>query len=108
MTGVNKTSEERMGIERFRFELRVELHRDVPRMGRELDDLDELPVERSADDLKTVIGQRFFIQAIEFVSMAMAFVDDRLAVQLMRSGSGLQFAGIRSQPHGPAKIVDAK
>ena len=61
MTRLNEPTKEGMGIERFRFELRVELHRDVPRMGRELDDLDELPVERSADDLKTVIGQRFFI-----------------------------------------------
>ena len=77
MTGVNKTSEERMGIERFRFELRVELHRDVPRMGRQFDDLDELPIERSPDNLQTVLGQRPFIQTVEFVAMTMSFVDHR-------------------------------
>ena len=85
MTGVNKTSEERMGSERFRFELRVELHRDVPRMGWQFDDLDELTVERSPDDLQTVIGQRFFVQAIEFVAMTVALVDHRLAVELLGS-----------------------
>jgi hypothetical protein len=36
----------------------VELHRDVPRMRRQLHDLDELAVVRSADNLEAGFGQR--------------------------------------------------
>ena len=77
MTRLNEPTKEGMGIERLRFELRMELHRDVPRMGRQFDDLDELPIERSPDNLQTVLGQRPFIQAVEFVAMTMSFVDHR-------------------------------
>jgi len=85
MTGLNEASEERVRVERFRFELRMELHRDVPRMGRKLDDFNELAVERSPDDLQAVIGQGFFIQAVELVPMTVSFVDHRLGVELMGS-----------------------
>lgn len=105
MTGMDEAGEERVWLERLRLELRMELHRDVPRMRWQFDDFNELAVERSPDDLQAMIGQRLFIQAIEFVPVSMAFVNDRLTVKLMRSGSGLQFAGIRSQAHRAAKIV---
>ena len=51
MARVDEAGEQRMRLERLRLELGVELHRDVPRMRRQLDDLDELAVERAADDL---------------------------------------------------------
>src|SRR5207302_8412888 len=44
---------QRMRRQRLRLELRMELHGDVPRVRRQLDDLDELAVERSADELES-------------------------------------------------------
>ena len=41
---VDEPGKERMGRQRLRLELRVELHRDVPRVRRQLDNLDELAV----------------------------------------------------------------
>jgi len=40
-------------LARLALELGVKLDRDVPRVRRQLDDLDELAVERSADDAQT-------------------------------------------------------
>ena len=82
MAGVDEPGEQRMRTQRLRLELRVELHGHVPRMGRQLDDLDELAVERSADDLQPLVGERLFEQAVELVPMAMPFADDVGAVEL--------------------------
>ena len=65
-----------MRLQRLRLELGVELHRDVPGMRRQLDDLDELAVERAADDLEAVLGERLLVEAVELVAVAMALVDD--------------------------------
>ena len=61
----------------LRLELRVELHRDVPRVAGQLDDLDELAVERAADDLQALVGQRLLVEAVELVAVAVALVDRR-------------------------------
>ena len=105
MTRLNEAGEKRVRLEWLRLELRMELDRHIPRMGWQLDDLNELAIERSADDLETVIRQCLFIQAIEFVPVSMTFVDYRLSVELMRSRSRLELARIRSEAHGAAKIV---
>ena len=73
---LDEPGEQRMRRERLRLELRMELHRDVPRMRRQLDDLDELAVERAADDLQPVFGQRLLVEAVELVAVAVTLVDD--------------------------------
>ena len=45
MAGLNEAGEKRVRLEWLRLELRMELHRDIPWMGWELDDFDELAVE---------------------------------------------------------------
>src|SRR5690349_13225187 len=65
----DETGEQRMRLQRLRLELGVELHRDVIRVVRQLDDLDELAVERAADDLESLVGQRLLEQAVELVAM---------------------------------------
>ena len=64
VAGFDESGEQRVRLERLRRELRVELHRHVPRMRRQLDDLDELAVERAADDLESLFGQRLFVEAV--------------------------------------------
>src|SRR6185437_1250196 len=56
--GLDEPREERMRAQRLRLELRMELHGDIPGVARQLDDLDELAVERSAHDLQAAIEQR--------------------------------------------------
>src|SRR5689334_25086267 len=97
-----------MRCEGLRFEFGMELDGDVPRMRWQLDDLDELAIERTPDDLQPLVGQRFFKEAIEFVPVAMTFVDDLLSVQLMGAGSGFEFARVRAQPHSAAEVIDAE
>ena len=94
---VDEAGEERMRLERLRLELRVELHRDVPRMRRQLDDLDELAVERAADDLQALVGQRLLVEAVELVAMAVALVDHLGAIEL-RAPASRASAGTRSEP----------
>ena len=83
VTGVDETGKQRMRLEWLRLELGVELHRDVPRMRRQFDDFDERAVERTPDDLQPLVGQRFFVQTVEFIPVAVPLMNDRLPVQLM-------------------------
>src|SRR3954468_13846670 len=105
---LDEPGEQRMRLERLRLELGMELHRDVPRVRRQLDDLDELAVERAADDLQALVGQRLLVEAVELVAMAMPLVDHVAAVQRVRLGAGAQLARVGAEPHRAAEIVDAE
>src|SRR5436190_87245 len=105
---LDESGEQRVRLERLRLELGVELHRDVVGMVGQLDDLDELAIERAADDLQPLVGQRLFIETVELVAMPVALLDDVGAVERVRARSGLQLARVRSQPHRPAQVVDAE
>ena len=78
---LDEAGEQRMRLARLALELGMELHRHVPRVAGQLDHLDELAVERAADDLQALVGQRLLVEAVELVAMAMALVDHVGAVQ---------------------------
>ena len=75
----DERGEQRMRARRLRFELGVELHGEVPRMGGELRNLDELAVGRSSRDAQTAIGERLLVQTVEFVPMAVALMPNARA-----------------------------
>src|SRR5256885_14455569 len=52
--------------------------------------------------------QLFFVIAIEFVAMAVAFADFRLAICLVRERARLQLAGPRAEAHRAAHFVHAE
>src|SRR5215204_311764 len=81
MAGLDEAGEQRMRLQRLRLELGMELHRHVPRMARQLDDLDELAVLRAADDLEPGFGERALEEAVELVAMTVPLLDQRLAVE---------------------------
>src|SRR6266545_2888542 len=108
MARVDESGEQRVRLQRLRLELGMELHRDVIRVRRQLDDFNELSVERAADDLEPFFGQRLFVQAIELVAMAMALVDDVAAIQRVRLRSRFQLARIGPEPHGATEVIDAE
>ena len=70
-----------MRAQRLRLELRMELHREIPRVPGQFDDFDELAVERTADDFQAMFDQLGFVQTVELVAMPMTLVDDFLAVE---------------------------
>src|SRR5262245_51356175 len=108
VAGLDESGEQRVRLERLRRELRVELHRDIPGMRRQLDDLDELAVERAAHDLESLVGERLLVQAVELVAVAVATVDHVAAVERVGPGSRLQLTGVRPETHRAAEIVDAE
>src|SRR4051794_10523957 len=108
MARFDESGEQRVRLERLRLELGMELHRDVIRMRRQLDHLDELPIERASDDLESFLGDRLFVETVELETVTMALFDDVGAVQLVRLRAGLQLARIRPQAHRPSQVVDAQ
>ena len=48
-------------------------------MARQLGDLDELAVGRSAGDAQAVLGERALVEAVELVAVAMALVNRSVA-----------------------------
>src|SRR5688572_365781 len=106
--GLHESGEQRVRLERLRLELGMELHRYIVRMVGQLDDLHELAVERSADDLEPLLGQRLLEQAVELVAVAVALGDDVAPVERVRPRTRFQPALVRSEPHRPAQIVHAE
>ena len=106
--GRDKRTEKRVRLERFRFEFRVELAAEKPRVVGGLDDFDVIFVGRASSDAQARSDQRFFVVAIEFVAMAVAFADFELAVSLVREGTRLELAGPRAQAHSAAHFIHAE
>src|SRR5262249_53190987 len=92
VSSLDESSEQRMRAQRLRFEFRVELNSQIPGMPWQLDDLHELPVERAADDTQPAFDERLLIEAIELVPVAVALVDDFLAVEPEGQRIGRQLA----------------
>src|SRR5262249_61732283 len=97
-----------IGPQRLRLEPGLELHRQVPRVRRQLDDFDELAVERAPGDHQAALGERPLVEAIELVAVTVALVNDRLAVEVERPRPGPELAGVGPETHRSAEIVDAE
>src|SRR5208337_2337041 len=51
--------------------------------------------------------ERFFVFAVEFITVPVTLADLKLAVDPVRQGSRLDFAGPGAQPHGAAQLFYA-
>src|SRR5580704_2757151 len=102
-----KSLEQRMRLQRFRLELRMELAPDKMRMVRKFDDLHISSIRRRPRYSQPACRQSFLILAIEFVTMPVPLADLKLAINLMRQSSRLNLASPRAQPHGAAKFLHA-
>src|SRR5262245_14226783 len=81
---IHERREKRMGARGLRFELRMELYRQVPRMAGHFRNLDEFAVRRPSGNPQAVFGERALVEAVELVAMPMTLVDRRLAVDAVR------------------------
>src|SRR4051794_5394585 len=99
--------EQRVRLHRLRFELGMELAAQIPRMVRDLTDLDVRIVGRLAGDFQSRRLQPLLVFTIEFVAVAMALVDLAHSVGLVGHAALGQPAGPASEPHGAAQLVDS-
>ena len=74
--GGDETFEQRMRLVRLALEFRMKLARDKKWMVFQFDDLDEFAVGRIAAENKSGFLEFFAVGVVEFVAMAMAFVND--------------------------------
>src|SRR5712671_4633120 len=96
-----------MRLERLRLELRMELAPNEMRMIWQLHHLYVSSIWSRPRDAQPRRDHRLFILAIEFVAMAVAFADLKLAIDLVRQRVRLNLASPRPQPHGAAQFFHA-
>src|SRR5690242_1143377 len=76
--------EERLRVERLRFELRMELAAQEIRMVPDFYDLDVSSIWSRTRDPKSRAGKQRLVFAIELIAMAMAFANFRLLIRASR------------------------
>src|SRR5438105_3666077 len=96
----DECAQKRVGLERLRFELGVELTAEEPGMVLQLADFHIHPVRRLACELETVIGEDLLVFAIELVTVAMALADLGLTIRATSVAVVREQAGVRSEAHG--------
>ena len=101
-------SKERMRVEGFRTEFRMELNGDEPGVVREFDDLDELAVRRFSGHEESVLCECLLIRPVELVAMPMPFVNDVTVVNLPSTGLFGKLTRILAQPHRASHVIDGQ
>src|SRR5579872_1645384 len=104
--GADEVPEQRVRPVRPGAELGVELARHEPRVLRQLDDLDQSPVGRHAAEDHPVLVHHLAVLVVELEAMAVALVDDFLAISLERARARQQLARVKAEPHRAAHLVD--
>jgi len=106
--GANERGKQRMRSKRLRFEFRMKLAANEPRMIRHFDNFDIHAIGCPAGNAESGARERLLVLAIKFVAMAVALGDFECAVSLMRKRARLEFARPRAQPHRAAHLVYAE
>src|SRR5215207_8802122 len=106
MGRADELAEQRCRSVRARLELRVVLRRDEERMVGQLDDLDEALVGCGARHDQARRLEPAAQEVVDLVAMAVALVDDRLAVDLARLRVGVQLHRVGPEPHRAAHVGD--
>jgi len=100
-----KFAEQGVRFHRGGFEFRMKLPRQEPRVVSQLNNLDQVAAGRDPTDSHPRFFQLKPVFIIEFVTMAVAFIDFPVAI----SGKGERFfsqlTGVLTQSHGPALIT---
>src|ERR1700733_3425303 len=79
--GGDESLEQRMRLVRLALEFGMKLARHKKRMVFEFDDFNEFAVGRIAAENETGLFEFFTIRIIEFITMPMAFVNDKRAIE---------------------------
>src|SRR5438034_4060354 len=103
-SGLDERREERMPAAGRRGAFRMELAADEPRVRWQLDHLAQLLALGEAGGAQALVLQSLHVLVVDFVAMAVAFVDHVRAVDLAREAPGLEHSALSTQPHRPAEI----
>src|SRR5437867_2614436 len=85
----------------------MELSRHEVRVLRDLDDLDQLFLGPDAGDAQAVLLEPREVVVVHLVAMAVALLDDSLAVEARGEAPLAEDDGIVAQPHRAALVGDA-
>src|SRR5690348_7242087 len=97
----------RMRLEWLRFELRMKLAAEVPRVIRNLADLHVYAVRCLPGQSHAMTRKLGLELAVELVPVPVPLADVRRSVSLFGEASRRQPARIRTQPHGAAELIHA-
>src|SRR5437588_276676 len=103
-SGFDERRKQRMAAAGRRSEFGMELAADEPGMRRQLDHLAQLLALGEAGNAQTLVLQPLHVLVVDFVAVAVAFVDHVRAIDLAREAPGLERNTLSAQPHGPAEI----
>ena len=96
-----------MRVVRAGVELRMGLRGEEVRMIRQLEHLDDAAVRRHAAQAHTGVCQRGAVVVVDLVAVAVALVDERLAIELKGAGIRVQTAGVRAEAERTADVQNA-
>lgn len=76
-------------------------------MIRQLEHLDDAAVRRHAAQAHTGVRQRGAVVVVDLVAVAVALVDERLAIELKGAGIRVEAAGVRAEAERAADVQNA-
>src|SRR2546423_2627949 len=88
----------------LRFEFRMELDSDKPRMFGNFDDLNQIALFANTRKRESMLFEQRTIFVVEFISMAMTFMNQRLAVSLGHPARFDELTRIRTKAHRTAHV----
>src|SRR5467141_2067449 len=103
-SGLDERRKERMAAAGRRGEFRMELAADEPRVRWQLDHFAQLLALGQAGNAQALVLQPLYVLALDFVPVAVAFVDHVRAVDLAREAPGLERGALGAQAHRAAEI----
>src|SRR6266581_6304625 len=101
---LDESREQRVSGTRGRGEFWMELAADEPGVRRQLDHLAQLLALGEAGEAQALVLQSLHVLVVDFVAVAVAFVDQVRAVDLAREAPGLERCALSAQAHRPAEI----
>ena len=107
MCGRDEAFEEGMRLVWFAMELGMELAGEVKRMSFQLNDFDQFAIRRVAAKSKSSFFELLAISIVKLVAMAMAFIDDKCAVQMGGFAANHKLTCLGAETHGAAFFGDA-
>src|SRR5882762_4070110 len=102
--GLDERGKERMAAAGRRGEFRMELAADEPGMRWQLDHLAQLLALGEAGNAQALVLQPLHVLVVDFIAVAVAFVDHVRAVDLAREAPGLERSALGAKTHRPAEI----
>ncbi len=98
----DKSFKQWMGLIWFALKFGMKLARQKKRMRRNFNQFHQFSIGSIAAENKSGLLEKFAVGVIEFVAMAMPFLNHKGAVKMVGDRTHFQLARLRAEPHGAA------